>query len=160
MTEDHLAEDHLAEDHLAEDHLAGDHLAEDHLAGDHPAEDHPAEGYQENLLETPQKETNQGESTLGMTTNLTMRIQITIQRTTRTGVIPLHQGEAQPPQAMTGTNSTLRHGEMAHPGLKPRVQGSLKNAIMPSVIAFTKQFKTPLATCSDAHQSPLVPTRT
>ena len=139
--------------------MTEDHLAEDHLAEDHPVEDHLAEGYQENLLETTQKETNWGETTLGTTTNLMTRIRTTIRRMTRTGAIPLHQGEAQPPQAMTGTNSTLRRGETAHPGLKPRVQGSLKNAIMPSVIAFTKQFKTLLATCSDAHQSPLVPTR-
>ena len=130
-------------------------MTEDHLMEDHPAEDHPAEGHQENLLETPQKETNRGETTLGTT-----RIRITIRRTTRTGAIPLHQGEVQPPQAITGTNSTLRRGEMAHPGLKPQVQESPKDTITPFVNAFTKQFKTPLATCSDTHQSPLVPTRT
>ena len=124
------------------------------------AEDHPAEEHQEYLLETPQEETNQGEVTLGMMMNLTMRIRTTIWRTTRTNANLLHQGDPKPPQAITGTNSTLQCGETAHPGLKPQVQESPKNAIMPSVNTFTKQFKMPLTTCSDAHQSPLVPTRT
>ena len=119
-----------------------------------------AEEHQEYLLETPQEETNQGEVTLGMTMNLTTRIRTTIRRTMRTKTNLLHQGDPKPPQAITGTNSTLRCGETAHPGLKPQVQESPKDAITPFVNAFTKQFKTPLATCSDAHQSPLVPTHT
>ena len=82
-------------------------MTEDHLMEDHPAEDHPAEGHQENLLETPQKEMNRGETTLGTTMNLTMRIRITIQRTTRTEAIHLHQGEVQPPQATIGTRTNV-----------------------------------------------------
>ena len=73
-------------------------------------EDHPVEGPQENLLETPQKEANRGETTLGMTMSLVTRIWTTIQRTTRTEAIPLHQGEAQPPQAITGTSSIPQRG--------------------------------------------------
>jgi hypothetical protein len=125
-------------------------------ADDHLAEDHPAEEHQEYLLETPQGEMNQGETTLGMTTNLTTRIRTTIQRTTITEANLLHQGDPKPPQAITGTSLTLWCGETAHPGLKPRVQESLKNAIMPSVNAFMKPFKMLLAMCSDAHQSLLV----
>ena len=88
-------------------------------------EDHPAEEHQEYLLETPQEETNQGEVTLGMTMNLTTRIRTTIRRTTRTKTNLLHQGDPKPPQAITGTNSTLRRGETAHPGLKPQDRKSV-----------------------------------
>ena len=84
------------------------------MTEDHLAEDHPAEGHQENLLETPQKEMNQGETTLGTMTNLTTQIWITIWRTTRTGAIPLHQGEAQPPQATTGISSIPQRGTTSH----------------------------------------------
>ena len=102
------------------------------MAEDHPAEDHLAEEHQEYLLETPQEETNQGEVTLGMMMNLTTRIRTTIRRMTRTKTNLLHQGDLKSPQAITGTNSTLWRGETAHPGLKPQVQESLKNAITPS----------------------------
>ena len=122
----------MTEDHWAEDHWAEDHPAEDHLAEDHPAEDHPVEGHQENLLETPQKETNRGETTLGMMTNLTTRIRITIRRMMRTGAIPLHQGEAQPPQATTGTSSIPQHGRLIHPGQEPWAKECRKSATMPS----------------------------
>ena len=103
-------------------------MTEDHLTEDHLAEDHPAEGHQENLLETPQKETNRGEMTLGTTT----RIQITIWRMTRTGTIPLHQGEAQPPQATTGTSSIPQRGGLIHPGQEPQAKECRKSATMPS----------------------------
>ena len=145
MTEDHLMEDHPAEDHPAEDHLA---------------EDHPVEGHQENLLETPQKETNWGETTLGTMTNLTTRIQITIQRTMRTGAIPLHQGEAQPPQATTGTSSIPQCGGLIHPGQEPRAKECRKSATTPSVNAFMKPLRTQLVTYLDGRQSPLAPTCT
>ena len=129
-------------------------------AEDHLAEDHPAEGHQENLLETPQEETNWGETTLGTTMSLTTRIQTTIRRTMRTEAIPLHQGEPQPPQAITGTTSIPQHGELTHPGQKPRAKECQKSATMPSVNAFTKPFRMQLATYSDRRQSLLVPTHT
>ena len=135
-------------------------MAADHPVEDHPAEDHPAEGHQENLLETPQKETNRGETTLGMTMSLMTRIWTTIRRTMRTEVIPLHQGEAQPPQAITGTSSIPQRGGLIHPGQKPWVKECRKSTTTPSVNAFTKPFRMQLATYSDGRQSPLVPTHT
>ena len=124
------------------------------------AEDHQVEDHQENLLEIPQEETNQGETTLGTMMSLTTRIQTTIRRTTRTEAIPLHQGEPQPPQAITGTNSIPQHGEPTHPGQKPQVKECQKSTTKPSVNAFMKPFRTQLARYSDGHQSPLAPTRT
>ena len=123
-------------------------------------EDHPAEDHQENLLETPQEETSRGEMTLGTMMSLTMRIQTTIWRMTRTEAIPLHQGEPQPPQAITGTSSIPQHGELTHPGQKPWAKECRKSATMPSVNAFMKPFRTQLARYSDGHQSPLAPTHT
>ena len=91
-------------------------MVEDHPAEDHPAEDHPVEGHKENLLETPQKETNWGEMTLGMTMSLATRIRTAIWRMMRTEAIPLHQGEVQPPQAITRTSSIPQHGGPKTPG--------------------------------------------
>ena len=109
------------------------------LMEDHPTEDHLAEGHQENLLETPQKETNQGETTLGMTMNLTMRIWITIRRMTRTEAIHLHQGEAQPPQGTIGTSSIPQHGGLIHPGQEPWVKECQKSATTADVSLFLKE---------------------
>ena len=115
------------------------------------AEDHPAEDHQENLLEIPQGDTN-----WRMTMNPMTRIQTTIWRMTRTEVSLLHQGDPKPPQAITGISSIPWHGEITHPGQKPQVQEILKSATTPSVNAFMKPFRTPLATYSDGHQSLLV----
>ena len=110
-------------------------MVEDHPAEDHLAEDHPVEGHKENLLETPQKETNWGEMTLGMTMSLATRIRTAIRRTMRTEAIPLHQGEVQPPQAITGTSSIPQHGGLIHPGQEPWVKECRKSATTPSVNA-------------------------
>ena len=127
---------------------------------DHPVEDHPAEGHQENLLETPQKEMNWGETTLGMTMSLTMRIRTTIQRTMRTEAIPLHQGEVQHPQATTGTSSIPQRGGLIHPGQEPWAKECRKSTTMPSVNAFMKPLRMQLMMYSDGRQSPLAPTCT
>ena len=135
-------------------------MTEDHLAEDHLAEDHPVEGHQENLLETPQKEMNQGETTLGMTTSLTMRIWTTIRRMMRTEAIPLHQGEAQPPQATTGTSSIPQHGGLIHPGQEPWAKECRKSTTMPSMNAFMKPLRMQLTMYSDGCQSLLAPMHT
>ena len=114
-----------------------------------------AEDHLETLLEIPQ-EMNQGETTLGATMSLMTRIRTTIQRTMRTEAIPLHQGELQPPQAITGTNSIPQHGEPTHPGQKPQVKECQKSTTTPSMNAFMKPFRMQLATYSDGHQSLLV----
>ena len=118
-----------------------------------------AEDHLENLLEIPQ-EMNQGETTLGTMMSLMTRIQTTIQRTMRSEAIPLHQGEPQPPQAITGTNSIPQCGEPTHPGQKPWAKECQKSATMPSVNAFMKPFRMQLVMYSDGRQSPLVPTCT
>ena len=74
-----------------------------------------------------------------------------------------NENKSPPPRrskAPSGYNWDQLNSMAWSPGLKPRAQESLKNAITPFMNAFTKQSKTPLATCSDAHQSPLVPTHT
>ena len=109
------------------------------------------EDHQENLLENPQEEMDQGEMTLAMMTNL--RIQTTIQRTTKSEVILLHQGDPQHPPATTGTNLTQQHGEPTHPGQKPWAKECQKSATMPSMNAFMKPFRMQLVKYSDGHQS-------
>ena len=118
-----------------------------------------AEDHLETLLEIPQ-EMNQGETTLGTMMSLMTRIQTTIQRTTRTEVILLHQGDPQPPQATTGTNSIQQCGEPTHPGQKPWAKECRKSTTTPSVNAFMKPLRMQLAMYLDGRQSLLAPTRT